>query len=500
MPIAAHPAADDLTTLTSIVGAFPGRRVLCVGDVMLDRFIYGETKRISPEASVPILRITRESSELGGAGNVVRNIAALGGGCAFVSVIGDDRAGTEISRHFGRLPHVEPYVRVSAERETTVKTRFVSDDNGHNLLRADRETTTPLTPKDAVDLKQNAVAQVAEVDAVILSDYAKGVLTGDIAAAVIAAARAAGKPVIVDPKGSDYSRYAGANVITPNRSELAEATDMPVDDDAGVVAAARTVRARTSADAILVTRSKRGMTLVASNGAIYDFAAEAREVADVTGAGDTVVATLALALAAGASLPAATRLANIAAGIVVGRRGTAVVTAQDIGAALLRSGLSDAEQKISSRDSAIAQANGWRERGLKVGFTNGCFDLLHPGHISLLRQARAACDRLIVGLNSDASVRRLKGETRPIQSEAARAAVMASLSDVDLVVIFGEDTPQALVEAVRPDVLVKGADYKRENVVGGDFVESYGGKVVLAEVVPSYSTTATVAAMKAARL
>ena len=500
MPIAAHPAADDLTTLTSIVGAFPGRRVLCVGDVMLDRFIYGETKRISPEASVPILRITRESSELGGAGNVVRNIAALGGGCAFVSVIGDDRAGTEISRHFGRLPHVEPYVRVSAERETTVKTRFVSDDNGHNLLRADRETTTPLTPKDAVDLKQNAVAQVAEVDAVILSDYAKGVLTGDIAAAVIAAARAAGKPVIVDPKGSDYSRYAGANVITPNRSELAEATDMPVDDDAGVVAAARTVRARTSADAILVTRSKRGMTLVASNGAIYDFAAEAREVADVTGAGDTVVATLALALAAGASLPAATRLANIAAGIVVGRRGTAVVTAQDIGAALLRSGLSDAEQKISSRDSAIARANGWRERGLKVGFTNGCFDLLHPGHISLLRQARAACDRLIVGLNSDASVRRLKGETRPIQSEAARAAVMASLSDVDLVVIFGEDTPQALVEAVRPDVLVKGADYKRENVVGGDFVESYGGKVVLAEVVPSYSTTATVAAMKAARL
>ena len=499
MPVATHPAADDLTALTSVVSAFSGRRILCVGDVMLDRFIYGETKRISPEASVPILRITRESSELGGAGNVVRNIAALGGACAFVSIIGDDRAGTEITHHFGRLPQVEPYVRVSPERETTVKTRFVSDDNGHNLLRADRETTTPLTPKDAADLKQNAVAQVAEVDAVILSDYAKGTLMGDIAAAVIAAARATGKPVIVDPKGSDYSRYVGANVITPNRNELSDATNMPVDDDAGVIAAARAVCERTSVDAVLVTRSKRGMTLVASNGAIYDFAAEAREVADVTGAGDTVVATLALALAAGAALPVAARLANTAAGIVVGRRGTAVVTAQDIGAVLLRTGLSDAEQKVANRDSAAARAEGWRSQSLKVGFTNGCFDLLHPGHISLLRQARAACDRLIVGLNSDASVRRLKGETRPIQSEAARAAVMASLSDVDLVVIFGEDTPLSLIEAVKPDVLVKGADYKRENVVGGDFVESYGGKVVLADVVPSYSTTATVAAMKAVR-
>jgi len=499
MPVASHPAANDLTTLTSIVSAFSGRRILCVGDVMLDRFIYGETKRISPEASVPILRVTRESSELGGAGNVVRNIAALGGHCAFVSVIGDDRAGTEITQHFGRLSQVEPYVRVSSERETTVKTRFVSDDNGHNLLRADRETTTPLTLKDAADIKQNAVAQVAEVDAVILSDYAKGVLLGDIAAAVIAAARKAGKPVIVDPKGSEYGRYAGASVITPNRNELADAANMPVDDDADIIAAARAVCAKTSVDAVLVTRSKRGMTLVGGDGAIYDFAAEAREVADVTGAGDTVVATLALALASGAALPAATRLANIAAGIVVGRRGTAVVTAQDIGAALLRTGLSDAEQKVANRESAVARAAGWRTQGLKVGFTNGCFDLLHPGHISLLRQARAACDRLIIGLNSDASVRRLKGETRPIQGEAARAAVMASLSDVDLVVIFGEDTPQALIEAVRPDVLVKGADYKRENVVGGDFVESYGGRVVLAEVVASYSTTATVAAMKAAR-
>ena len=500
MPIATHPAAADLTTLTSVVNAFSGKRILCVGDVMLDRFIYGETKRISPEASVPILRVTRESSELGGAGNVVRNVVALGGGCAFVSVIGDDRAGTAITQHFGRLPQVEPYVRVSPERETTVKTRFVSDDNGHNLLRADRETTTPLTPKDAADLRQNAVAQVAEVDAVILSDYAKGVLTGDIAAAVIAAARKANKPVIVDPKGSDYSRYVGASVITPNRTELADATNMPVDDDAGVVAAARVICTQTSVDAVLVTRSKRGMTLVASNGAIYDFAAEAREVADVTGAGDTVVATVALALAAGASLPVAARLANTAAGIVVGRRGTAVVTAQDISTALLRTDFSGAEQKIANRDSAIARSTGWRAQGLKVGFTNGCFDLLHPGHISLLRQARSACDRLIVGLNSDASVRRLKGETRPIQSEAARAAVMASLSDVDLVVIFGEDTPQTLIQAVRPDVLIKGADYKRENVVGGDFVESYGGKVVLADVVPSYSTTATVEAMKAARL
>jgi D-beta-D-heptose 7-phosphate kinase/D-beta-D-heptose 1-phosphate adenosyltransferase len=493
-----HTLGNDLANLGGLIAGFPQRRVLCVGDVMVDRSFYGEVKRISPEAPIPVVRIVRENATLGGAGNVVRNLVALGATCAFVSVIGDDRGGREASDLLASLPHTEPYLRVSRERETTIKNRFFSQD-GHHLLRADRETVMPLGANDLADLERAVNAEVAGCDAVILSDYGKGVLCGTLAATVIAAARAANKPVVVDPKGADYSRYRHATVITPNRLELAEATGMPVDGEAALVAAAEALRARTEADAILVTRSGEGMSLIVGKGAVHHLMAETREVADVTGAGDTVIAAFSLALACGSSLLAAARLANIAAGIVVGRHGTAVTTAHDIASALLHSGLAGAEQKVTDRASAVARAMEWRAHGLSVGFTNGCFDLLHPGHVSLLRQARGACDRLIVGLNSDTSVRRLKGETRPVQSEAARAAVMASLASVDLVVIFGEDTPLALIEALRPDVLVKGADYQRAQVVGGDVVESYGGRVVLADIIAPFSTTATIAALKTAK-
>ena len=259
--------------------------------------------------------------------------------------------------------------------------------------------------------------------------------------------------------------------------------------------AAQKLRAETQAEAILVTRSGEGMTLV-SAAAVDHLPAETREVADVTGAGDTVVATLAVALAAQVPLPDAARLANVAAGVGVGRHSTAVVSAHDISAALLRHDLNTAEAKCLDLPTALSRITVWRREGRKIGFTNGCFDLLHPGHISLIAQARAACDRLVVGLNSDSSVRRLKGPGRPIQNEAARAAVLASLANIDLVVIFNEDTPLTLIEGLRPDVLVKGADYTRSSVVGADLVESYGGKVLLANLVPSYSTTATIAALK----
>jgi D-beta-D-heptose 7-phosphate kinase/D-beta-D-heptose 1-phosphate adenosyltransferase len=489
-------ADHDLNALSALLTAFSGRNVLCVGDVMVDRSVYGDVKRISPEAPVPVVRIMRESSELGGAGNVVRNLAALGARCAFVTAVGDDAAGREVGGMLSRLPSVEPYLRVSRRRETTIKSRFFSLD-GHHLLRADRETVAALSAQGMADLERAVIAQIAQVDAVILSDYGKGVLLGGFAQTVIAAARKANKPVVVDPKGTDYSRYAGATVITPNRSELAEATGMPVDSDAAIVAAAESLRQQIGVDAVLVTRSGEGMTLVGAE-AVH-LPAETREVADVTGAGDTVVATLTLALAGGAPLAAAARLANIAAGIVVGRHGTAIASSQDIASALRHTDAAALDHKLADRTGAQARVMEWRRQGLKVGFTNGCFDLLHPGHVSLLRQARGACDRLVVGLNSDISVKRLKGNDRPVQSENARAAVMASLSPVDLVVIFGEDTPLALIEALRPDVLVKGADYTRAQVVGGDFVEGYGGRVVLADVVATFSTTATIAAMKTAQ-
>ncbi|MSO73461.1 MAG: D-glycero-beta-D-manno-heptose-7-phosphate kinase [Rhodospirillaceae bacterium] len=488
---------DDLAALTALLGGFAGRRVLCVGDVMVDRSIYGEVKRISPEAPVPIVRITRESSELGGAGNVARNLAALGARCAFVTAVGDDRAGREVGNMLARLEYVEPYLRVSRQRETTIKSRFFSLD-GHHLLRADRESVVTVSADDLADLERAVASQIADADAIILSDYGKGVLTGTLTATVIAMARKAGKPVIVDPKGANYDRYAGANVITPNRTELAEATGLSVDGNDRIAAAATALRRQVGVDAVLVTRSGEGMTLV-SGADTYHLLAETREVADVTGAGDTVVATLTLALASGGTLAQAARLANVAAGVVVGRHGTAVVTPQDIAAVLRQSGLVSADQKLKDRSGALARVMEWRRQGLKIGFTNGCFDLIHPGHVSLLNQASAACDRLIVGLNSDLSVKRLKGDGRPVQNEAARAAVMASLSPVDLVVIFSEDTPLALIEALRPDVLVKGADYTKEQIVGAEVVESYGGRVVLAGLVAAHSTSATIAAMKAAK-
>ncbi len=490
-------STDDLAALTALLGGFAGRRVLCVGDVMVDRSIYGEVKRISPEAPVPIVRITRESSELGGAGNVARNLAALGARCAFVTAVGDDRAGREVGNMLARLTNVEPYLRVSRQRETTIKSRFFSLD-GHHLLRADRESVVTVSADDLADLERAVASQIKDADAIILSDYGKGVLTGTLAAAVIAMARKAGKPVVVDPKGANYDRYAGANVITPNRTELAEATGLALDGNDAIAAAAGALRRELGVDAVLVTRSGEGMTLVSGANADH-LPAETREVADVTGAGDTVVATLTLALASGGTLLQAARLANVAAGVVVGRHGTAVVTQQDIATVLRQSGLVGADQKLKDRSGVLACVMEWRRQGLKVGFTNGCFDLIHPGHVSLLSQARAACDRLIVGLNSDESVRRLKGEGRPVQNEAARAAVMASLSPVDLVVIFSEDTPLALVEALRPDVLVKGADYTKEQIVGAEVVESYGGRVVLASLVAAQSTTATIAAMKSAK-
>jgi D-beta-D-heptose 7-phosphate kinase/D-beta-D-heptose 1-phosphate adenosyltransferase len=476
-----------------LLAAFNGKRILLVGDVMIDRSIYGEVKRISPEAPVPVLNVTRQVSALGGAGNVARNLAALGGVCAFVAVVGDDGPGREATLMFHEMPAVDSVIVVGEGRATTLKNRFFSTD-GHQLLRADRETAVPLDAEDAARLERAALKKIPACDAVILSDYAKGVFSGTLAATIIAAARAAGKPVIVDPKGSDYSRYSGATIITPNRGELAQAAGAPVSSETALVAAAQNLRRATNTDAVLVTRSGEGMTLVTS--ITEHLPAEAREVSDVTGAGDTVVAVLAMGLAAGASLADAARIANIAAGLVVARHGTAVVSVADISAALLRAGMAGFAQKVVDRKTAQARAQAWRGQSLKVGFTNGCFDLLHPGHVALLQQARNTCDRLIVGLNSDASVKRLKGEGRPVQTAAARATVMASMAPVDLVVVFDEDTPQALIEALRPDVLVKGADYTRAAVVGADFVESYGGRVVLADLVERFSTTATIAALK----
>jgi D-beta-D-heptose 7-phosphate kinase/D-beta-D-heptose 1-phosphate adenosyltransferase len=475
-PPSGTPPASDLAAAVRSLGRVS---VLVIGDVMLDRYVYGQVTRISPEAPVPILNVQREVAYPGGAGNVVRNLTGLGAAVALVSVVGDDQAGSDLTGLVGGQIGVEPWLLVQGGRTTTLKTRLVA--GGHHLLRTDREMTTPIHPRLADRMISIATDAMAATAATVLSDYQKGLLAGDVPARLIAAAHSAGRKVIVDPKGPDYSRYAGADIIIPNRRDLAEGTGLSVEDEATVIAAADALRQRHGFGAVLVTEGPAGMTLVDATGA-YRFPAEAAEVYDVSGAGDTVAATLAAGIAAKLDLAVAVRLANIAAGIVVGKVGTAVAREADLLAAISPEG--GTLRKVISRQAVLEQVERWRHQGYRVGFTNGCFDMLHPGHVHLLEVARDACDRLVVGLNDDDSTRRLKGAMRPVQPEAVRAAMLAGLPSVDAVTVFDEDTPQALIAALRPDVLVKGADYTLAEVVGADLVTAWGGRVLLADLLP----------------
>jgi D-beta-D-heptose 7-phosphate kinase/D-beta-D-heptose 1-phosphate adenosyltransferase len=472
---------------------FTGARVLCLGDVMLDRFVHGRIERISPEAPIPIMTISKETAMLGGAGNVARNVVALGGHASLVAVVGDDAPGREITRLMAETERLGTALVTVAGRVTTVKTRFVAGT--HHLLRADRETVAQIDAAVAAKVFHAFRAELEECDVVVLSNYAKGVLTDQVLAGVIEAARRAGKKILADPKRTKFERYRGIDVLKPNAQELAEATGMPVETDDQVVAAARKALAQAQVGAILVTRSERGMSLIEASGRVTHAPTWAREVYDVSGAGDTVIATLASALAVGADLAEAVKLANAAAGVVVGKIGTSVVYPEELAGAVHEGSMHQAESKILTLPRALDEISHWRAKGQRIGFTNGCFDLLHPGHVSLLAQARGACERLVVGLNTDQSVKRLKGDSRPVQSETARALVMASLSSVDLVVLFDEDTPLQLIEAIKPDVLVKGADYTIDGVVGAPFVQSYGGRVLLANLSDGHSTTGLIKRM-----
>jgi D-beta-D-heptose 7-phosphate kinase / D-beta-D-heptose 1-phosphate adenosyltransferase len=463
---------------------FADARVACLGDVMLDRYVYGHVDRISPEAPIPVLRVERDVSMLGGVGNVARNIVALGGKARLIAAIGDDEAGLQLADLAGKVRGLEAHVSVEIGRQTTVKSRFVA--GGQQLLRADRETARPIIDATAERLMEDVADALADSAVIVLSDYAKGVLTDAVTADAIARARKAGRLVIADPKSADFSRYRGVSLLTPNRRELMTATGLSCENDAEVTRAARRAIELAGVDAVLATLGDRGMALVTRKTA-HHLPAEAREVFDVSGAGDTVVATLALALAAGSDLDEAAQLANRAAGIVVAKAGTAVVHPEELAHALGR------DAKILSLGPALDRIATWRRQGARIGFTNGCFDLLHPGHISLLAQARARCDRLVVGLNSDKSVTRLKGAGRPVQGEAARAQVLAALQAVDLVVVFAEDTPVELIRAVRPELLVKGADYTVATVVGAELVQGWGGEVFLAELTPGASTSSMIA-------
>jgi D-beta-D-heptose 7-phosphate kinase/D-beta-D-heptose 1-phosphate adenosyltransferase len=479
--------AKDLSALSR-------QTVLCIGDLMLDDFVYGEVSRISPEAPTPVIAVKRSELMIGGAGNVARNLVALGTRCIFVGVVGDDDAGGALTQALDAEPLIESHLVVDGARVTTRKVRFVSEHYSTHMLRADWERAAPVDAMAEDALIGHVVEALPRVGAVVLSDYAKGALTPRVIRAVIDAANALAKPVVVDPKGRDYGIYRGVTLIKPNRQELADATHRAATTDDEVAAAAAELGRDLGAQAVLVTRSEDGMTLVAQGATPVHVPAYPVRVRDVSGAGDTVVAVLAGMLAFGTDFESAMRAANAAAAVVVGKRGTATLSIAELRSRILPAASLAPEEKIVFDWALLGEHLAeWRRAGYRIGFTNGCFDLLHPGHVRLLAGARAACDRLVVGLNGDASVTRLKGPGRPVQPVEARAEVLAALEAVDLVVVFDEDTPAELIAQVKPTVLVKGGDYAAEEVVGRDVVEALGGEVILIDLVPGHSTSAMVA-------
>lgn len=464
--------------------------VLVVGDVMLDRYWFGPVPRVSPEAPVVVVSVRDQQARVGGAGNVAANVAALGTAATVIGLIGDDAEGRQVEQLLAERG-VEPVLTRRAGARTTAKLRVISRQQ--QLIRLDFEDGSLDQGGEA--LSGSFAARLAGCGVVVLSDYAKGALSA--AQSLISGARAAGRPVVVDPKGLDFSKYRGATLITPNLAEF-QAVVGPCSDEATIEAKARRLAADLALDAVLVTRSERGLSLVPAEGPALHLAAEAREIYDVTGAGDTVVATVAACLAAGVDLRHAVALANLAAGVVVGKFGTATVSRPELEAALLPR-RTDLSLGALTEPELLAEVAAARGRGERIVMTNGCFDLLHPGHLAYLKEARALGDRLIVAVNDDASVRSLKGEGRPVNPLATREAMLAALGCVDWVVAFSGPTPERLIAAVRPDVLVKGGDYRADEIAGADSVRAAGGEVRILSFVDGHSTTGYLERLRAPR-
>ncbi|KAA3608300.1 MAG: bifunctional D-glycero-beta-D-manno-heptose-7-phosphate kinase/D-glycero-beta-D-manno-heptose 1-phosphate adenylyltransferase HldE [Planctomycetota bacterium] len=460
-------------------------RVAVLGDFMLDRYLWGDATRVSPEAPVPVVLSQREEDRLGGAGNVAANLCDLGAyGMAF-GVLGRDQAGEDLQRLLIQAGVESRGLLAVDSRPTSRKVRVMA--RSQQMLRVDQEASLPLTEEDS----QRLLAQLSDSswDVLVISDYGKGVLSPQVLEGAIAEARKRGAPSLVDPKHRDFRRYRGATLITPNRAEAEAAAGQSMDSFAAVAEIGERLRHEAELDALLITLGAEGMCLIRPGQPMLEVPTAARSVFDVTGAGDTVIATMALALGGGADWPVAVGLANAAAGLAVARVGTATVGRSEL-LHHLASATPDHKVVDDSAGPALEHAlAALRREGLRLVFTNGCFDILHAGHVRYLQEARSLGDALLVGINDDASVRRLKGEERPFNSLADRMDVLAALECVDLVVAFPEDTPENLIHRVRPDVLVKGADWRDKGVVGADFVKAQGGEVRLVEIYPGRSTT-----------
>jgi D-beta-D-heptose 7-phosphate kinase/D-beta-D-heptose 1-phosphate adenosyltransferase len=476
---------DIHSILNLLEGGFSKLKVLVVGDIMLDRYIHGEVDRISPEAPVPVLRHAQRYERAGGAANVAMNLAGLGCQTFLAGFWGNDGEQAELAGLLEKAG-VDTTGVVTGTLPTISKTRIVG--RNQQLLRLDIESRDGVPLIELQRLEERAVGLAGKVHAVILSDYAKGALSEAICSAVIRAARTAGIPILADPKTPDFSKYSGATTVCPNLGELSLATGVPAHKTDEILAAAQELLLELDFQFLTVTMSEKGISVLRKEG-VYHSPARAREVFDVSGAGDTVIATLAASLAGGLQVPTAVELANLAAGIVVGKIGTVPIAQHELIAALTPSSGLTAGEKILDLERMTTRVAEWRAAGETIVFTNGCFDLLHVGHITLLEDCRRFGSKLVLGLNADSSISRLKGPTRPIVGERERAKVMAALAAVDAVVLFEEDTPLELIRALRPNVLVKGGDYVVETVVGHEDVIAQGGRVEIVPTVEGFSTT-----------
>lgn len=479
----------NISDIENFLGKVADIRAVVIGDLMLDEYLWGATGRISPEAPVPVVNVAREDMRLGGAGNVVNNLRVLGAHVALGSVLGDDQDGEVIRERLQRAQVDVDAVIHDESRITSRKTRIISGNQ--QMLRIDRESTCTIEADVEERLLDRLKSKIAIADVIYFSDYGKGVLSETLMQAVIALAGEKNIPVVVDPKGSDYARYRGATLLTPNRKEASVATGINITDESSLCEAGKRILDVARLQALVLTRSEQGMSIFQPGTEPVHLPTRGREVYDVSGAGDTVLTVVGLGLAAGFTLEQAAFMANIAAGVVVGKVGTSTASPAELveAAGFLASG---SRAKICDPHALQIVLRRLRQMGRKIVFTNGCFDILHAGHVSYLQRARELGDVLVVGLNSDSSVRRLKGETRPLVPEADRAVILAALSCVDHVVIFPQDTPLELISLLKPDILVKGNDYAAEDVVGGELVRQWGGRVELMPFVSGRSTTALV--------
>jgi D-beta-D-heptose 7-phosphate kinase / D-beta-D-heptose 1-phosphate adenosyltransferase len=468
-----------------VESGFGQRRVLVVGDLMLDKYVWGEVERISPEAPVPVVRTGRHSQQPGGAANVAMNLVGMGARVTVMGYGGGDQDQYALEGHL-REAGVKFCIITCPGTPTTSKLRVLA---GHQqLLRLDCETKPAHSAAAAESLLRRVAPALAESSVVVLSDYDKGVLSERVCQTIIAEARRFRVPVVVDPKGHDFARYRGATTICPNAKELAAVTGEPAQELDRLLAAGQAMVSPLDVEYMLVTLSEKGIAVLRPDSRHHAPAA-ARQVYDVSGAGDTVVAVIAAALASHVPIESAVQLANVAAGVVISKVGTVPIRRSELQGALSQELQPSSEDKVVLPDVLVARVAGWRSRGLQVVFTNGCFDLLHIGHIALLEQARRMGDRLIVAVNSDRSVHRLKGPERPLVGEKDRARILAALAAVDAVVVFDESTPLRLIEAIRPNVLVKGGDYTEDEVVGAAEVRGWGGRVELVPLVAGCSTS-----------